>query len=744
MPPKPVAPAKKASKTVKSETKKTTVTIPVISKLFHRKSQRPSAPNSAPLVVAPPSGTIVKPKDTRIERLKKQVGGFLFQLVTLALFLTAFGWWGYTQVMKQVLGRFDVLDWESAGASLYGAPNVLLIDPLRTEEYLRPDTARHDTIWPYSERIDDWPLLDTLWYAPGIPHHSRDGFQAWDLMGTDDFKQAGLADPWKELLFRKKISFTLEQEPALTAIPDGVNMVILPGTLLLSAQERKGIKDFLVEGGKLLCCWSPGCRDENGNWTGYTFLEQIVGGSLAGLVQDPTGGETILLNGSGPITAMVAPGAHLEFFTWNGNIEMNILEPRTTADAWQFESYWLNAGKTAGATQPAMAAHGTYVAGKFVWFSFTPDAMQPHKDNNVIMEKLALNAIYWLAGKPLVDISVWPPGYSAGGSLALTGQGTPSAINELQNSIDKSRKPLDLILDPDNIPENIEFLGDGWGDVIIGSSDTALFNSLNPRDIFDWLETSAVRLENITGRRPKGLFPPDWSYSEFAAIGAATEQMRFVMCSPSPRFYGPTESLLRPHGWWIFSDKVQLATLPKCQVSSDEWVDYGKVKGAAGIYSAMGNNMRHIRKFGGMYIGIVDPTTLEAENALNLPAQLSARMDSLGFWRGSIGEVMDRFSGWRGLREGTMEITPKRLQLQLSNESDVDMKNVKLELYFTPDVVSSFEVTSEVMGLRAADVNWNKRSGLFSFAIPELTAGMNAVIYIDATTGESKPEIINR
>ncbi len=739
LPPKPVAPSKSGNKeTAKNDGNKPKSHLSVIELIRRKKTTTQKTQQTAPQKKIVPG----EKKDTRIEKLKKKVGGFLFQLLTLALFLTAFGWWGYTQVMKQVLGRFDVLDWESAGASLYGAPNVLLIDPIRTEEFLRPDTARHDTIWPYKERIDDWPFLDTLWYAPGIPHHSREGFEAWDLLGTDDFKQAGLADPWKELLFRKKISFTLAQEPALTAIPEGVNMVILPGTLLMSAAEKRGVKDFLIGGGKLLFCWSPGCRDELGGWAGYTFLEQIVGGTLAGLVQDSTGGETILLNGNGPITALVPPGAHLEFFTWNGNIELNIIESRTTADAWQFEPYWKNGGSLAAISrgEPAMAAHGTYVAGKFVWFSFTPDAMQPHKDNNAIMEKLAMNAVNWLAGRPLVDINIWPPGYTAGGCLVTNGKGNVSALSQIQNSINKEEKPLDLILDPDDIPESIEFFGTRWGDIIIGSSDTALFNTLNPRDIFEWLESSSTRMENITGRRPKGLFPPDWSYSEFAAVGAASEGMRFVLCSPNPRFYGPTESLLRPHGWWIFSKKVQLATLPKCQVSSDEWVDYGKMKGAKGIYSAMNNNMRHIRKFGGMYIGILDPATLEAEGALDLPAQLATRMDSLGFWRASIGEVMDRFSGWRGLRVTPWEVTPTRLQLQLSNESDVDMQNVRLEVYFTPDVISSLQLTSEVMGLHPEFIDYNRRSGLFAFSIPEISAGMNATLFIDASTEATTPE----
>jgi hypothetical protein len=694
--------------------------------------------SKAPATTAPRKVVTATRKVSRLDKLKKQVGGFLFQLLTLAAFLTAFGIWGYSQVMKQVVGRFDFFDWQVAAATLYGAPNVLLIDPIRTEEFLRPDSAHHDTLNPYHPRGDDWPLLDTLWYAPGIPMHSKDGFQAWELMGNEDFKQAGMADPWKELLFRNKIAFNLVQEPALTEIPEDVNMVILPGCLLLSNEEKLGIKEFVMNGGKLLFCWSPGCRDENGNWAGYTFLEQIVGGTLAGLVEDPTGGETILLNGSGPITAMVAPGAHLEYFTWNGNIKLNVIEPRTTVDAWEFDPYWLNGGESAAGSHPALAAHGTYVAGKFVWFSFTPDAIQPHKDNHTIMAKLALNAIDWLSGKPLADISIWPPGYSAGGSIMVKGSGSNEAIAQIQASLADHREAFDLILDPDDIPEDIELFGSKWSDIVMGSSDTALFNSINPSDIFDWMEGSCVRLEHITGRRPRGLIFPYWDYGEFAAVGAATEGMRFVLGSPNPRFYGPTESLLRPHGWWMFSEKVQLATVPKCQVSAAEWVEFGMLKGSDGIFRAMSNDMKRIRRMGGMYIAILDPDPLLEQRASDLGERIAAKMDTLGFWLAPVGDVVDRFSGWRGMRVSITEVNATRMNMDISNESDVTMNGVRMELYLTPNIIQSVEISSQTMGIKPGNVDWNRQQGRCAFSVSEVSAGGNVSISIDVTTGEVK------
>lgn len=246
----------------------------LLAKLFASKKAETNSGKASSSPAAP------KKRDSRIEQLKKQVGGFMFQLITLSLFLTIFGWWGYTQVMKQVLGRFDVLDWESATATLYGEPNVLLIDPVRTEEFLRPDTALHDTTFPYGPRIDDWPLLDTLWYAPGIPRHSREGFEAWNLLGTEEFKQAGMADPWKELLFRKKIAFNLAQEPALVDIPEGVNMIILPGTLLLSNEEKKASRTSLWRAAKFSSVGLPDVETSLANGLAIHFWSRSSAGRL--------------------------------------------------------------------------------------------------------------------------------------------------------------------------------------------------------------------------------------------------------------------------------------------------------------------------------------------------------------------------------------------------------------------------------------------------------------------------------
>jgi len=692
---------------------------------------RPGPGQGQPRKPQPP-----QPPKSKWARLKGRFGSFLFQLISLALFLTALGIWGYTQVMKQILGRFDVFDWQSAAVTLYGAPNVLIIDPVRTEEFLRPDTTVYDTLWPYYHRFDPWPLADTNWYAGEMRRPKAAAFEAWQLLGTPDSRQnVRLVDYWKELLFQHNISFRIMEEPGLTALPDDVNMVVLPGCLLLSNDEKLGVKRFVAKGGKLMLCWSAGVRDENGSWVGYDFLQQMLGGMLAGQAADVAGGTAFILSGSGPITAMIPPGEHLEFFTYNGFVGMNLVEPRMTSDAWWFQPYWHNAGRSAVST-PTFVAHGSYVAGKVVWFSFTPDAVQPHKDNGLILQKMILNGFSWLSGKPLVDIRVWPGGYTAGGAVVVEGVGAPETVLRLAQRLKDVGQEFDLIINPETVGDRFSLSSNDFGDLIMAGTDTSMLNSHNDNQ-FDWVEKGIARLERIVGRKPNGIAAPIWGYGTAFGLAAARNEISFILGHPQQRYYGPTDQVIRTSGWWIFAQYRNLATLPKCQVSADEWVTYGGIKGGSELLGAMEQDLRRIRKAGGLYTAILNPSTLEEENAFDVAQKLPAMMDSLGVWKAPLRTLIERVSGWEGLRVTMLEVTQTRLRLDVSNESNVSLRDVTFEMYFAPDVVSNVEVTAQLVGFRPGNVVVDHHAGSCRFTVPEIASGVNTSMFVDLAPSET-------
>ncbi len=331
------------------------------------------------------------------QKLSKKAWFFVFQLITGTLLLGAIGMWGYKQVMQQVLGRYEFLSFERVSAAAFGEPRVLLLSPLRTEKYFRPvatDTTANEPpeeeAWPYKPRKDDWSGADTLWYAEGMKLPERKSSDiVWEDYVTAAKKTVHIVDSWQEILFKENISFKIIEEPELTEVHGGFNILIMPGALLLSAEEKQGIKDFVGNGGNLLACWSPGTRDENGNWVGLDFMSQFFGGIPSDQIKDPTGGTSLVIKGNSPITSMIPPGTHLDIFTYNGFFTLDIIESRTISDGYWFKPYW-HGEKQSSVRQNSVLARGTYLKGKFVWFSFTPSTIRPTKTTRKSLEKCSL------------------------------------------------------------------------------------------------------------------------------------------------------------------------------------------------------------------------------------------------------------------------------------------------------------------------------------------------------------------
>ena len=142
-------------------------------------------------------------KTKRISKVKRSVGLFTFQFLTGALLLGFIGWWGYTQIMKMSLGRFNLFSMASYSFVEDEEQKILLLNPLRTERFLLPDSLDPDYDWPYTPRVITWPYADTLWYAEGLAEPDDDKDNEWyDMVNrTDDRVHA--SDYWEKFLFKK-------------------------------------------------------------------------------------------------------------------------------------------------------------------------------------------------------------------------------------------------------------------------------------------------------------------------------------------------------------------------------------------------------------------------------------------------------------------------------------------------------------------------------------------------------------
>ena len=491
----------------------------------------------------------------KLTTMTARKGFFMFQLILAAGTMFAIAWWGYTQVMKHVLGRFEIFgDTSVQITDLHGVlatPNVILVDPVRTEEFFRHDGDT--TIWPYIERRDDWPLADTLWYATEM-EEPEDDIEAWDIMAKKELDEHVrlIVDYWKDVMFQHEIPYETIKEPGLTDISFGkFNLLVLPATLLLSEEEKRGVKDFVSYGGGVIMIWYPGIRDEFGRWKGSEFLEQVTGSLVSRQVKDSTGGTSMILRGNSPLTASIMPGTHLEFYTYNGYVTLDIVEPRTKSDAFWFAPYWK--GKSYGTE--SLITHGSYVEGRFVWISVVPESVQEHKDNYEVMDKVITNAIAWASRRPVISFSYWPKGYRAGASILFEANGQNS---DLAGSIEEANGHgivPDLIIERNTFPPKFKIDSLQIGDFLLSTGYPPQLAGLSMKDQLTWIEFHKERLRQQIGKNAVGLFPVDWNYDDATLTAAARSNIKYILANPNPRFYGPSKRYIRSGPWWTFASK---------------------------------------------------------------------------------------------------------------------------------------------------------------------------------------------
>ncbi len=683
--------------------------------------------------------------DKKVEgNFRSQTRFYVLRVWILLLVLAFVGWWGYEQVMTQMYGRFEILGIKTTDSMVpegwTGQPQAILVNPSRTEKYLR--SLPIDTIWPYGPRLDTWPLTDTLWYAGPINKRSTSDFETWNRFG-DKSKQALMIDYWKDLLYQKNIKYKIIEEPELVSENPGYDLMILPGALLLSTVERDAIKKFVGRGGKLMMCWSIGCRDENAEWTGFDFLSQIIGSVPARDVKDTTGGTSMIIKDGSPLTSMVGPGTHLEFYTYNGFVTMDPVEPRARSAATWFSPYW---NKQWDDHSNSMIIYGSYLEGKFIWFSFTPETIQDRKDNTDVFSKIVQNGLSWLHGQPLVDISVWPRGYRAGGTMILDARGDALDLAKAVEDASSNGVGLDMMVNTDYAPPRSSGQTFSHDLILSSNSPTQLFGQ-KLDDQFAWVEAQSKRIKQLTGKAPIGIAPAGWKYDDVTLAASVMNDLQFILGNKLPRYYGPVNKMVKKGGWWIFEKRVQISMVPKAAISAREYYEIKGITVDDDLANAMIGDMNRIADAGGLYLGIVDPS-LQSGYGI---AKLASKMDSAGVWRASASQVIRRISAWQDLRASTKIITESRIRLNISNEGNLSLRDVPVTVYLT-GLFETVKVSSEMVGNVLVSQNWSRDAGEMTFSLAEIKPKENITLFIDVTgskptnsqvagpTGEKAPE----
>ncbi|MBD3166583.1 hypothetical protein GF324_08290 [bacterium] len=664
----------------------------------------------------------------------KRTALFSVQMILALVVLGYLAWWGYTSVMEYVLGRYSFFDMGGITTGLYAQPRVMLVRPTRTEKFLQYNNAEGDTTWPYRlRRPDDWGLADTLWYAPPMqrPEEPDVTTEAWDIISsTSQDETVNLASFWRETLYRLGYDdYNQVEEIDLVNIDPSYELVILPGVMLMSEREREGVKQYLADGGNVMMMWFNGVRDENGKWLGHEFMSQVMGALPSQEVYDPTGGTSMIVRGGGPITAGIAPGSHIDTYTYFGYITFNVIEKRTRSDLFWFYPYWKQSRGYHTDTE-SLAMHGDYVDGRFVWLGFSPDTIEPRPGSDNVVDKLVKNSLQWLSGKPVIAPRVWPRGYEAGGSLMLEVRKNPEPARNILQAIDEEGITLDLAIEADVNPRDLPLNEVSWGDLVVATSRFQDLSEMTGREQGKWVDEHVEEFEQKVTVSPVGLFPANWTYTNATLNAGSREKLNYILGHRRPAAYGAEADESQSNKVFLFGSRKPLSLVPKAQLSMWEWYHLKEVRRPSQLYEAMVNDMQRIRKAGGMYIGLLDAKILEDRNMEKLPIRLAQQMDSLGIRRAKTSELVTRFAGFRNLLASGREISDTRIALDLSNVSDFDLRDVVWDVYFPP-IFEDVAVSTQKVGVRATKLSYDPDSGRLQFNLSRIDEGDNIEVRVD-------------
>lgn len=108
--------------------------------------------------------------------------------------------------------------------------------------------------------------------------------------------QAGIA-AWQVFLRKYRFPHQMVSSPEkLERLEPGV--LLLPSLVALSEREKRAIVDFRNRGGRVLSSWLTGVRDENGRWSGFDFMENVLDVKVLGANEDSPKG-SVWMTGSG-------------------------------------------------------------------------------------------------------------------------------------------------------------------------------------------------------------------------------------------------------------------------------------------------------------------------------------------------------------------------------------------------------------------------------------------------------------
>ena len=214
---------------------------------------------------------------------------------------------------------------------------------------------------------------------------------------------------WENLLKKYTIPFQIIAKPQQINNSLG-GVLLLPSSIALSIQERQAIVNFRARGGSVLVTWAAGIRDEQGTWTGFEFMDQVLDTKIVGTSASDKTDNFLMARGDSPVNQALPAGQRI----WTERasewlpLRMQVKEPALHIMDW---SRTFNDKRVTAVGHFTERQFGTANYSRVMALGI-PERLWLTADPKHI-EAIAHNSLNWLMRLPSVSKSAWPKQYES-------------------------------------------------------------------------------------------------------------------------------------------------------------------------------------------------------------------------------------------------------------------------------------------------------------------------------------------
>jgi peptidoglycan/xylan/chitin deacetylase (PgdA/CDA1 family) len=365
-------------------------------------------------------------------------------------------------------------------------------------------------------------------------------------------------------------------------------VLVIPSSPCLTIASREAIEAAANDGRGLIISGLTGNRDIGCRPIGYGLIVTAAGASRASMVESRSM-LYVALPGGSPLTDGIPPGARLEV-----NAGAQVALRGSTRDAF-YADYSLRPAPAAG--QPlldAAVARSTLGNARVVYWGFEPRDIAPRPWSRQVVRLLMRNSVHWAARVPTVSIEAWPKGRAAAAAIAQDVEDQFANAALALDSLEAIRFPGTYFL-TSRIARSYSRLARAMaaqGEVGSHTENHWVLGG-NPPDVQKrWLRNTREDLEDILGREPRGLRPPEEQFDVATLEAWAAGGGAYVFGANDDRSASP--ELLAVGG-----DTIVLIG----RFGSDDFAAAGQHRGDPDATAAVFvDDFERVRALGGAYV----------------------------------------------------------------------------------------------------------------------------------------------